>query len=47
MHNGEKTIKISFDNGTETTCYPGTQIRNIIKKFDVFVKGTHCLGALG
>jgi uridine kinase len=45
IHISRKTIKITFDSGIETTCYPETQIRNIIKKFDSLSK-INCLGAL-
>ena len=42
-NNGQ--IKISFNNGIETTCYPETQIRNLVKKFDSLSK-IEALGAL-
>ncbi len=45
MHIGEKKIKILFDGGIETTCYPGTKIKNIIKKFDS-LSNIDSLGAL-
>ena len=45
MHTDKRIIKISLDDGIETTCYPGTQIRNIIKKFDALSK-INSLGAL-
>jgi uridine kinase len=45
MHSDDKILKITFDNGTETTCFPETQIRNIIKKNDSLSK-ILCYGAL-
>ena len=45
MHAEGKQINITFDNGTETTCYPETQIKNIIKKVDSLSK-IDCFGAL-
>ena len=45
MHTEEKPLKILFENGIETTCYPETQIKNILKKFDALSK-INSLGAL-
>ena len=45
MYTEEKMIKITFDDGIETTCYPETQIKNVIKKIDSLSK-VDCFGAL-
>ncbi|HJO94670.1 MAG TPA: hypothetical protein QF753_14825 [Victivallales bacterium] len=46
MNNGDRQIKIIFNNGKETTCYPGTTIRNILKKQNYFDSEKIYIGAL-
>jgi uridine kinase len=46
MNNGDKQVKIIFNNGKETTCYPGTTIRNILKKHNYFDSKQIFIGAL-